>query len=95
MTEKLTGADLDKALANLDGWEASADKLAISKSYKFDNFVEAFGFMTRAAFKAEKSDHHPDWSNTYNKVNITLSTHDAGGLTQKDFDLASAFDKLA
>lgn len=77
------------------GWSHDADKSAISKHFKFDDFVAAFGFMAAAALKAEKMDHHPEWSNTYNKVWVTLTTHDAGGLTDKDRDLARALDALA
>ena len=79
-------------LAGLAGWTFH-DK-GIEKSYKFRDFVEAFGFMSRAAILAEKANHHPEWSNVYNKVEVRLSTHDAGGLTDKDFDLAAQFDGL-
>lgn len=83
---------LDKsALAKLPGkWTLAADQKSIHQSFKFKNFSEAFAFMTRVALLAEAADHHPDWSNVYNKVDITLSTHDAGGLTQKDLALAEA-----
>lgn len=84
---------IKSALAGLDGWTHDSEK-AISKSFKFRNFSQAFGFMTRVALAAEKADHHPDWSNSYNTVDITLSSHDAGGLTQKDFDLAKAIEAL-
>jgi len=83
---------LDKSdLKTLPGkWALAADQKSISQSFKFKNFEEAFSFMTRVALLAEKADHHPDWSNSYNKVEITLSSHDAGGLTQKDVALAEA-----
>ena len=82
-SEKLTG---------LAGW-VFRDK-EIKKNYRFRDFVEAFGFMSRAAILAEKANHHPEWSNVYSKVEIRLSTHDAGGLTDKDFALAAQFDAL-
>ncbi|MFK7792291.1 MAG: 4a-hydroxytetrahydrobiopterin dehydratase [Devosiaceae bacterium] len=80
------------ALAQLDGWIIADDAKAISKRYVFANFVEAFGFMTKGALEAEKADHHPEWSNVYKTVDVRLTTHDAGGLTQKDVALAKAFD---
>ena len=83
------------AVPLLDGWMAAAGRDAIHKEYVFKNFSEAFGFMTRVALQAEKLDHHPEWSNVYNKVSVTLATHDAGGVTQRDVDLASFMDKLA
>ncbi len=83
---------LDKFANSLDGWTFVAD--GIEKVYKFKDFVEAFVFMTRVAFLAEKHDHHPEWSNVYNKVNIRLNTHSAGGLTIKDIDLATAIDAI-
>ncbi len=76
-------------------WKLAADKKSVQKSFKFENFVEAFGFMTRVALHAEKADHHPEWFNVYNKVDITLNTHDAGGLTQKDLELAQKIDASA
>jgi len=76
-------------------WAHDASKPAISRSFKFKNFSEAFGFMTRVALAAEARDHHPDWSNSYNKVEISLSTHSAGGVTEKDVSLAAVIDKLA
>ena len=78
--------------ANLKSW--SFDGTFISRNFKFSNFVNAFAFMTSVALQAEKADHHPDWSNIYNTVNIKLNTHDANGITQLDFDLAAAIDKL-
>jgi 4a-hydroxytetrahydrobiopterin dehydratase len=77
---------------NLKNW--SFDGTCISRNFKFSNFVNAFAFMTSVALQAEKADHHPDWSNVYNTVNIKLNTHDARGITQLDYDLAAAIDKL-
>jgi 4a-hydroxytetrahydrobiopterin dehydratase len=94
MTAKLTGKALDEALAKLEGWKQASGGGAIHKSFKFADFNEAWGFMTRVALAAEKADHHPEWSNVYNKVEITLSTHDAGGVTAKDIKLAQFIDGL-
>lgn len=97
MAEKLTDAQrrdlLEPLLAN--GWEVTEGRDAIRKTFRFANFVEAFGFMTRAALHAEKLDHHPEWFNVYRTVDVTLSTHDAGGLTSLDIDLAAHMDRLA
>ena len=95
MTAKLTGKVLTDALAKLKGWKKVSGGSAIHKSFKFADFNEAWGFMTRVAMAAEKADHHPEWSNVYNKVEITLSTHDAGGLSAKDVKLATFIDGLA
>lgn len=94
MTAKLTGKALADALKKLKGWKKASGGAAIHKSFKFADFNEAWGFMTRVAMAAEKADHHPEWSNVYNKVEITLSTHDAGGLTAKDIKLAGFIDGL-
>ncbi|MBI1327138.1 MAG: 4a-hydroxytetrahydrobiopterin dehydratase [Alphaproteobacteria bacterium] len=75
-------------------WELSESGKAISRSFKFRDFNEAWGFMSRVALLAEKADHHPEWKNVYNKVDITLTTHDAGGLTEKDISLAQAINKF-
>lgn len=80
-------------LAELDGWAIVDGKL--TKRFQFADFVAAFGFMSKCALAAEKLDHHPDWSNVWNKVDVTLWTHDAGGLTDKDFELASKMDAFA
>jgi 4a-hydroxytetrahydrobiopterin dehydratase len=93
--EKLSGAARNGALAKLNGWAEVAGRDAISRKFVFKNFSEAFGFMTRAALVAEKLDHHPEWSNVYKTVEVTLSTHDAGGVTELDVKLAEAMDKLA
>ena len=83
------------ALARLSGWAEASGRDAISKSYKFADFNAAFGFMTRVALKADGMDHHPEWFNVYNKVDVTLSTHDAGGVTGKDVELAKFMDEAA
>jgi len=92
---KLSGAAREAALKSLKGWTAVAGRDAIAKSFQFADFNRAFAFMTRAALLAEKMDHHPEWFNVYNKVEVTLSTHDAGGVTQKDVDMAKAMDGYA
>jgi 4a-hydroxytetrahydrobiopterin dehydratase len=94
MATKLTDADRAAALAGLPGWTYDSSG-SIARSFTFKTFSDAFAFMTRVALAAEKAGHHPDWSNSYNKVEITLSTHDAGGLTEKDIALAKAIDGMA
>ena len=81
------------AVAELDGWTGGDD--FITKVYRFDDFAQAFGFMTRIAIIADKMDHHPEWFNVYNSVDVTLTTHDAGGLTEKDIILAKAMENAA
>jgi 4a-hydroxytetrahydrobiopterin dehydratase len=76
-------------------WALATDRKSIRNSYKFKNFNEAFAFMTRVALLAERMDHHPDWSNSYNRVEISLSTHDAGGVTERDIRLAQAIAAFA
>jgi 4a-hydroxytetrahydrobiopterin dehydratase len=93
--EKLEKDVVDQHLARSGDWKISGDGVSISKSFKFHNFVEAFGFMTEVAMAAEKFDHHPEWFNVYSRVDVTLSTHDAGGLTEQDFRLAATMDKAA
>jgi 4a-hydroxytetrahydrobiopterin dehydratase len=95
MTEKLSKDERTKALAGLDGWQSHDSRDAIVKTFQFDDFNQAFGWMTRIAMIAEQSDHHPEWFNVYKTVEVTLSTHDAGGLTNKDIKLAAAMDRLA
>ncbi|BCW87410.1 Putative pterin-4-alpha-carbinolamine dehydratase [Alphaproteobacteria bacterium SO-S41] len=92
---KLTGAARTKALKKLDGWVLSDEGDAIFKSYKFGDFIEAFGFMTSIAIIAQAMDHHPEWFNVYNKVDVKLTTHDAGGLTANDIALAGEMDARA
>lgn len=89
---RLTDAERDAALAELSGWTLRADGLAIERVFRFADFAEAFAFMTRVAIHAEKADHHPEWFNVYNRVEITLTTHDAGGLSTRDVALAKAID---
>ncbi len=91
----LEGAQRQAALAALRGWMPLADRDAIRKTFTFEDFNAAFGFMARAALIAERMDHHPEWLNVYNRVDVVLSTHDAGGLTQKDIALATAMDAIA
>jgi 4a-hydroxytetrahydrobiopterin dehydratase len=95
MAEKLSDTARADALKGLGSWTYDSAAGAIHRDLRFKTFSEAFAFMTRVALLAEKADHHPEWSNVYNKVSITLSTHDAGGLTEKDIALATAIDKLA
>jgi len=94
MTAKLSGKARSDALATLKGWSAVQGRDAIQKSLKFADFNQAWGFMARVALAAEKADHHPEWSNVYNRVEIVLSTHDAGGLSDKDVALARFIDSL-
>ena len=91
----LTEQERSEALAQLSGWREVEGGKAIARSFEFRNFSAAFGFMARVALAAEKADHHPDWSNSWNKVEISLSTHAAGGLTSRDVKLARAIDKIA
>src|SRR5262249_25057196 len=95
MAQKLTGDARKAALAKLNGWSEVKDRDAITKKFVFKDFNEAFGFMTRAALVAEKMDHHPEWFNVYKTVDVTLSTHDAGGLTELDAKLAESMNRLA
>lgn len=95
MPEKLTGSVRKSALAKLAGWSEVKGRDAISRKFTFKDFNEAFGFMARAALIAEKLDHHPEWFNVYNKVEVTLATHDAGGVTERDVALAEAMNRLA
>ena len=95
MIAKLDAAARAAALAELSGWQEVAGRDAIEKSFQFADFNQAFGFMTRVALKADQLDHHPEWFNVYNRVDITLSTHDAGGLSERDIALAKAIDGYA
>ncbi len=89
---RLTAPERAAAIADLVDWRLAEDAVAIHRSFKFKNFTEAFAFMTRVAELAEAADHHPDWSNSYNRVEITLTTHAAGGLTARDVALAKGVD---
>lgn len=94
MVEKLSDAEREAGLGGLSGWIYDETGGTIDRVFKFKDFSEAFAFMSRVALAAEKANHHPDWSNSYNTVTIRLSTHDAGGLTARDIELAKAIDKL-
>ena len=91
---QLTDQERTEALAALPEWSLRADGLAIERTFTFRDFSEAFGFMARAALLAEVQDHHPEWFNVYNRVQVTLTTHDAGGLSQRDVRMATAMDAL-
>ena len=93
--EKMNRQAIEAAMAELDGWTLAEDVGSISRTFTFRNFSEAFAFMTRSALAAEKLDHHPDWSNVYKTVEVRLNTHDAGGLTALDFDLARKMNRFA
>ena len=95
MAEKLTGDARSAALAGLPGWREVEGRDAIAKTFTFDGFNRAFAFMTRVALMAEKLDHHPEWFNVYNRVEVTLATHDAGGVTQRDIALAHFAERAA
>jgi 4a-hydroxytetrahydrobiopterin dehydratase len=94
MAQKLTAEGRKAALARLAGWREVTGRDAITKKFVFADFIEAFGFMTRAALIAEKLDHHPEWLNVYKTVEVTLATHDAGGVTELDIKLAEAMEQL-
>ena len=95
MTEKLNEQQRHAALGKLPGWTKADDRNAIRKTYRFADFNEAWGFMSRTALIAEQMNHHPEWLNIYNRVEITLTTHDAGGLSALDVDLANHMDRIA
>jgi 4a-hydroxytetrahydrobiopterin dehydratase len=95
MLAKLNVEARKAALSKLSGWSDVSNREAIAKKFTFKDFNQAFGFMTRAALVAEKMDHHPEWFNVYKTVEVTLSTHDAGGVTDLDVKLAEAMDKIA
>ncbi len=90
---KLSQEDISEELKNLPGWSVVNEKL--HKEFQFENFNEAFGFMTRAAMEIEKMNHHPEWFNVYNRITIDLTTHDAGGITKNDINLAKILNSLA
>ncbi len=91
---RLTDAERDAALAALPEWSLRADGLAIQRTFRFTDFSAAWGFMNRVALYAEKADHHPEWFNVYNRVDVTLTTHDAGGLSARDAAMAKAMDEF-
>ncbi|HEV2746450.1 MAG TPA: 4a-hydroxytetrahydrobiopterin dehydratase [Allosphingosinicella sp.] len=92
---RLSNEEISEALSGLPGWSHDRSRNGIAKSFKFRDFGEAFGFMTAVALAAEKADHHPDWSNAWNRVDILLTTHSAGGVTGRDVDLARRIEALA
>jgi 4a-hydroxytetrahydrobiopterin dehydratase len=93
MAKKLSTDAIEVGLDELEGWTLLDEKL--HREFRFESFIAAFGFMTSAAIEAEKMDHHPEWFNVYNKVSVDLTTHDAGGITELDFQLAKKMNKLA
>ncbi|MCF8465804.1 MAG: 4a-hydroxytetrahydrobiopterin dehydratase [Sneathiella sp.] len=95
MANKLSAQEIANALQNLPDWRRADGRDAIQKEFKFKNFSQAFAFMTRVALKAEKMDHHPEWFNIYNRIDVTLATHDVNGLSGKDIELAGFMDKIA
>ncbi len=95
MADKLTAEELETALGKLKGWSKAEDREAISRSFEFKNFNQAFAFMTQGALMAERMDHHPEWFNVYNKVDVTLSTHSAEGVTDLDVRLAEFMNRAA
>lgn len=95
MVDKLSESAHADALAELPEWTHDPDRDAISRRFAFDDFNQAFGFMTRVALVAEQMDHHPEWSNVYNRVDVTLTTHDAGGLSERDLKMARAIARIA
>lgn len=94
MAQKLSDQDITNGLVERDGWEKVNNRDAISKTFQFKDFSQAFGWMTRVALQAETMNHHPEWFNVWNRVEVTLATHDAGGVTELDLKLAAAMDKL-
>ena len=95
MAEKLSETERNQAMGELGGWSEVDGRDAIQKTFQFKDFSEAWGFMSRVAMEAEKMNHHPEWFNVYNRVEVTLSTHDAGGLTSLDITLAKIMDIIA
>src|ERR1700743_2067200 len=95
MAEKLSADARKQAVKGLSGWEEKQGGNAIGRTFIFKDFNEAFGFMARVALVAEKNDHHPEWRNVYKTVDVILATHDAGGITALDIDLAKAMNKIA
>lgn len=95
MSQTLGAGERSEALMDLAGWQFNEPRAAITKRFSFEDFVSAFGFMTQVAIEAEKLDHHPEWMNVHRHVDITLTTHDAGGLTARDITLARAIERIA
>lgn len=95
MTQKLSDAEVTEALSELDGWTRVEGRAAIFKKFKFVDFRHAWTFMEDVAVEADAMSHHPEWLNVYNRVEVTLTTHDVGGLSELDFDLAAIMDEIA
>ena len=95
MVDRLSADGRAAALSELDGWRQAADRDAIVRSFEFDDFNQAFGFMARVAIEAERVNHHPEWFNVYNRVEVTLTTHDCGGLSERDLALARFMNRVA
>lgn len=95
MAGRLSQTERQAAMARLSGWKDAEGRDAIAKRFTFAGFKEAFGFMTQVALVAEKMDHHPEWTNVYKTVDVTLSSHDAGGVSERDIKLAEAIDRIA
>lgn len=95
MTKAYDEQTLAQEITTLDGWTIDQGRPAIQKTFKFKDFNEAWGFMSRCALLAEQADHHPEWFNVYNRVDVTLTTHDSGGVTEKDITMAKAMDHFA
>ena len=95
MIKKLTKTEVTQKLKRLSGWKMVKGRNAITKTFKFKDFMQAFGWMTAMAIYAEKKDHHPEWFNVYNRVEVVLTTHDAGGISQLDIDMARFMDRTA
>ncbi|UCH75239.1 MAG: 4a-hydroxytetrahydrobiopterin dehydratase [Rhodospirillales bacterium] len=95
MVDRLSADDRATALSELEGWREAAERDAIVRSFEFDDFNQAFGFMARVAIEAERINHHPEWFNVYNRVEVTLTTHDCGGLSERDVALARFMNRVA
>ena len=95
MVEKLSDAARTESMGQLPGWSAVEGRNAIAKTFRFKDFNAAFGFMSRVALLAERMDHHPEWFNVYNRVEVTLATHDAGGVTERDVRMARFMEEIA
>jgi len=95
MADRLSDDAVQKEMAKLTGWKQAENRSAITKTFQFKSFSQAWAFMSRVALLAEKMNHHPEWFNVYNRVDVTLSTHDAGGLSELDFKMAEKMDRFA
>ena len=94
MVERLDPVACQDRLADLGGWQVTLDQRGLRRRFVFDDFVQAFGFMTQVSLLAERANHHPEWSNVYSRVDILLTTHDVGGLSDRDFSLAREIDRV-